>query len=30
MGSPKIIYAYWKSDFNHINIESISYGDNKF
>lgn len=25
-----MIYAYRKSDFNHINIESISYGDNKF
>lgn len=30
MGSPKMIYAYRKSDFNHINIELISYGDNKF
>lgn len=25
-----MIYAYRKSDFNHVNNESISYGDNKF
>lgn len=25
-----MIDAYRKSDFNHINIESISFGDNKF
>lgn len=25
-----MIHAYRKSDFKHINIESISFGDNKF
>lgn len=30
VGSSEMIYAYRKSDFYHINIESISYGDKKF